>query len=1096
MPESSAIRAPILAGGISKQAAEVRSPGQVADALNADFVLAYGMLNRAGTKHSLALGATLSTKSWLGVKTLEGGIKPILIVKDDGTVRVIVNGTESSVHTTDAVVSYLATSSDKRPMCASVDDGDGVLRISNPAVIPEATRSDAVRTSGSIPTYTNMESFTPPSPGSVYRAEEGSDGMAGGLYRYIPGTGTFATAKFNATNYNSTNINAAAQNPGGFNLFYSRFLITALGCAQATPAVASGTISTITPGAGAVGYVFQPGDQVYISSAGNVGAWNLTGYAGGLLFLDRQLPVGGNVDIRGIGRMVEILEDFEANPVANIYDAAIRYTNAMRLAGLTDACCHWEPVAGATGNFVITAPDGGPLSGFNASYTVFPPTTAGRYDSTQASATFDGPPTVTAGTGSFESFTTSPKDRWFNIPLPEQDDAILDPSTMPVRVRKIDTTDYPTTALDLGAWHYFDLGDSTSNTSAKDSAKHSLGTYTNAPTRGVASLLTSGLGNSTTFDGVNDYVTATTWWALGNQDEISVELLMKTTAGIGEKCLFHMKQDNDFYVTVGKTSATKIIVYAAGGEFTCTVANLNDGNLKHIVVSCTASGATVYVNGVAQTMTTTSAASGNPGIGSEQGGYTINIGRRIDASMYFAGTLDEVAVYPFSMRAETALYRYQQATSTATTDLWAVEEGVYASRTTGNSESNPVPSFVTNEQGIEAMAVWQNREAWGAGRAVTLGRADGGTSFFVKDTAVVTDADPIDRVIAQEGNITHLRPFGSICVATTDGPTHYELSARGGGLTPGTLNSRAGLRRAVSDVDPVMVDQRLYLVAPALGSGVDSTFGTLMEGQVDEQAVSAVYDDVGQHVKGLVNPAELENLVLLPVGSDGKIILAEIGGSRLFVYQTAFVGPEKRQGAWSEWDIGGTIQCADADDETVYLVVLRSGKYLLETWRPDPPADWPFGSHRLDGRVSVARVSHGSGVTTFTMPTNVPATGIDVAVKVDGTELVATPISATQFTVPGLLHPITVTAGRSYPCWAILSRPFVRDLNGQAYLSQDVTLSHTIATASDLAVIDAEVSNDSRSSRTFPFRQLRHDSEHGSAWTRGDRKSTRLNSSH
>lgn len=1082
MPESASVRAPILAGGISKQAAEVRSAGQVGDALNADFVLAHGMLRRAGTRQHFALGATLATQSWIGVRTLEGGDKPITIVKSDGTVRVIASGAEVTVHTTNPVVTYLSATHDKRPICASADDEDGVLRISNPAVIPEAIGSPAVNASGQKITYTALECFTPTAPGQVWRAKEGSEGKAAGLYRYIPGTGTYATAKFAA--YTKAGIDVAAQNPRGFRLFYSRFLINATGVAQATPAVASGTISTLSPGAAATGYVFQPGDQVYISSAGNVGAWNLTGYAGGLLFLDRQLPVGGNVDIRGIGKMAEVSENFVDDPVATMEDAAVRYTNALRAAGLENVCVHWEDASTTTGSFVITANDGGPLSGFNASYTVFAPTASGVQNDSAAGWAFNAP-TVTAGTGAFESFSTKPADRWIPVPAPEQDDAILDPDTMPVRLRKIDTSSYEATAIDLGAWHYFGLGDSASNATAKDSAEHSLGTYTNAPTRAVTSLLTGGLGAATTFDGVNDYVTATTWWALGDQEEITVEMLVATTAGAGEKCLFHMKQDSDLYVTVNKTAINRITVYASGGEFRCDVANFTNGSTKHLTVSCTATSATVYVNGVAQTMTTVSAPSGNPGIGSGQGGYTINIARRIDGSMYFPGTIDEVAVYPFAMLAATALYRYQQATNTTTTALWAVEQGVYAARTTGDSETNPVPSFVTNQRGIEALAVWQNREAWGAGKAVTIGRADGGTAFFVNDIAVVTDADPIDRVIAQEGNITHLKPFGSICVATTDGPVHYELSARGGGLTPATLNSRAGLRRAVSDVAPAMVDQRIYLVAPALGSGSAASYGTLMEGQIDEQAVAAVYDDVGQHIKGLVNPADLADLTLLPVGSDGKIILAEIGGSRLFVYQTAFVGPEKRQGAWTVWNIGGTIQCADADEETVYLVVLRSGKYLIETWRPDPRADWPAGSQRLDGRVSVTGGAYALGVTTFTMPTDVPATGIDTVVKADGTSYAATPISATQFTVAANLSGVTVTAGRSFSCWAILSRPFIRDLNGQAYLGQDVTLSHTIATASDLTAIDAVVTNDSRSPRTFPFRELRHDPGHGSAWTRG-----------
>ena len=1099
MPETASIRAPILAGGISKQPAEVRSPGQVEDALNADFVLAFGMLNRAGTVHSVALGGTLTAQSWLAVKTLEGGDTPIVIVQSDGSVRVIDGGTEANVHASDAVTAYLANTHAKRPMCPSVDGNEGVLRISNPAVIPVAIASPSIGAAGDRDTYDALESFTPPTPGRAWRAKTGGRGRPAGLYRYLPGRGTFATARFNTYNASdSTTGNTVelfcgrAQNPRGFRLFSSRYLVNTTTAVYATASSPAGTVGTVA-GLSLAGYTFQAGDQLHYGGTvggGTAGAYNITGYSGGIVFLEGTIPgiAPGNMDVRGIGRMVEVTENFALEPVATMDDAAVRYTDALRAAGLVNACVHWEWVSftNYTGRFTITCSDGGPKAGFNASYCIQAPTAAASVADTAFTS-----PTVTAGTGPWEDFTTSPKERWTPVAAPDQDDAILDPEKMPVRVRKVDTSSYAETTLDLGAWHYWRLGDSTDNNTAADHAGHSLGTYTNSPTRGVTGLVTGDTDTATTFDGTNDYVAITTWQAIGDCEAITVEMILShTNAVIGERCAFHMRQTNDLYVTVNKTAVNRITVYAGGGEYRCDVTGLNAGTKKHVVVVATATSVRVEVNGVAQTVTTVTPATGNPGIAAVDIPYTINIGRRIDASMYFEGTIDEVAVYPFGFSAATATstslaaWRYAQSNGT-TTSLWAVEQGEYAPRTTGNSETNPVPSFVKNGKGIEAMAVWQSRETWGAGRAVTMARTDEGTSFFVKDTEVITDADPIDRVISQEGDIVHLRPFGSICVAITNGPAHYELSARGGGLTPASLNSRAGLRRAITDAAPAMVDQRLYLLAPSLGSGVDAGFGTLLEGQIDEQAVAAVYDDVGQHVKGLVDPADLDDLVLLPVGTDGKIILAEIGGTRLFVYQTAFIGPEQRQRAWSVWDIGGTIQCADADDETVYLIVLRSGKYLIETWRPDPPADWPTGSHRLDGRLSIIGGAFGSGVTTFTMPTNVPATGIDTVVKADGTTYTATPINGTQFTVAANLSGVTVTAGRSFECTARLSRPFVRDLNGQAYIGQTVTLSHTIITASDLAAASAVVTNDSRAPRAFPFRELWHEPGRGNAWTRG-----------
>ncbi|HYC99828.1 MAG TPA: LamG-like jellyroll fold domain-containing protein [Phycisphaerales bacterium] len=1107
MAESATVRMATLAGGISKLKAEVRSAGQVEDASNADFSLQHGFAKRAGTSHIAALGSSIASTVWLESRTLEGGERPRVLIGSDGTVRVFDGATEATVQIDLAVASYLATSHARRPVSASVDDDEGVLRIANPAVIPLAESSPTVTSSGHRDTYAALESFTPTAAGQVWRAKEGSDARPAGLYRYTPGIGTFARARF--ATYNASNSNTSqtallcsrAQNPRGFKIFVSRFIADGSATYAISTGGPHGDQGTVT-GAILDGYTYQEGDQLYYSAGGGgvAGAYPIASSSAGFgsgLTLEGVITgaAAGAITIRGIGRLVEINENFHTDPVTTMDDAAVRITQSLRAAGLVDACCHWEWDTFDTyeGHFVITSPWGGPKAGFcpTNTFITFAPST-GNYNDSAATAAFNAP-TITAGTGAFEDFTTPARDRWTPVPTPDQADAVLDPETMPVRLRQIVTGGYDDTALDLGAWHYFRLGDSTLNNSAKDSTGHSLGTYSGSPTRGGGNGLVVGDSNdATVFDGTNDTVTATTWWSMGNRAAVTVEALVVTTNAVAtEKCFVHLRQKNDLYVTMNKTQANRITVYAGGGEYRCDVANFNDGNLKHLTVVCrdetATAGAriTVYVNGVAQTMTATAEVATPPSIATEQGGYTITIGSRQNAAtpQYFAGTLDEVAIYPFALNQAAITFRSAQAGNTHTGDLWAVEHGAYAARLTGDQTTNPVPSFVKNGVGISAMTVWQGRDEFGAGRSVTLGRANEGTSFFVKDADNVTDGDPIDRVVVQEGNITSLTTFGSICVATTDGPVQYELSA-GKALTISSLNSRAGYRQRVAAVAPVLSGDRLYVAAPT--SEGSTVTGTLLEGIIDEQSVAATYDDVGQGVRGLVNPTSLDSAVLVTVASDGKLILCEKGGSRLWVYQTAYIGQEKRQSAWTQWTLGtGVIRAACDEGEAVLLVVERSGKYTLESWRPEPPEQWPTSAQRIDGRVSVASVSHGAGVTTFTMPTNVPATGIDTAVKSDGTVLTATPISATQFTVPGLLHPITVTAGRSYAATARLSRPFQRDLNGQAYIGQSLTLSHLMLTATDLSRVTATVTVDSRAGTVWPVRSINSDTKLGRAWTRG-----------
>lgn len=1112
MAESHASRMATLAGGVSTLKPEVQSPGQVKLAFNADFSLQDGFAIRAGTRTVLALGSSIPSSVWLASKTLEGGEEPIALLGSDGSVRLLNTArSEVAVQIDPAVVAYLAASGTRRPHSASVDDDEGVLRIANDGVTPLATRSPVVRSSGSRDLYDALEAFTPATPGTIYEAKEGADGRPAGLYRYLPGVGTFSRAEFATYNASDTTgqptalFNNINQNPRGFRLFACRYIVSTSTAVYSTAASAAGTIGLIS-GLSVPGYVWQAGDEIWYDgvAGGTAAAYRTTGYAGGVLYLETTIsgPAPGNIGVRGIGKLVEITENFALNPVASMDDAAVRYTRALRAAGLINACVHWEWVnfSNYTGKFTITSSDGGPKAGFISAHCIHAPTVA----SAVADTAFAVNPTVTAGTGAWEDFTTVPRDRWLAVAAPDQADALLDPETMPVRLRKVDTTSYAETTLDLGAWHYWRLGDSTTNNTAKDSASHSLGTYTNSPTRGVAGFVSGDSDFATTFDGTNDYVAVTTWHAIGNRDAITVEMLLSTsTAGIGERCMFHMRQTNDLYVTMNKTAANRITVYTGGGEYYCDVTGLagglafNNGTLRHLVVVATASAVRVEVDGVVQTMTTVSAATGNPGIAVADVAYTINIGRRQDNSQFFQGTLDEVAVYPFAFAAATATgsslaaWRNLQARG-STSELWAVEQSPWTPRLTGDPLSNPVPSFIKKAQPISSMTVWQGRDVYGNGRGVSMTREGEGTTFFVKDAGTVLDGDPIDRVIAgaDASTITSLTVFGSVCVALTDGKVQYELSAAEA-LSISTLNSKAGYKQRVGASEPVLAADRLFIVAPA--SEGSSPTATLLEADINEDVIQTLYENVGQHVPGYIDPDDVDDIILVSIPSAGKVLLCEKGGTRIFAYQTAYVDDERRQKAWSTWDIGGTIHAACDLGESVMLLVERSGKYMLESWRPEPKEEWPGDAQRMDGRVSVTGGAFSAGVTTFTMPTNVPATGIDTVVKADGTTYTATPISSTQFTVATDLAGITVTAGRSYDeCYVRLSRPFPRDSQGVSYIPNGEFYRYVTITASDLTKVTAEVAVDSITPEVWPFDSVNDDPNLGRAWTNGPANRTTI----
>lgn len=1040
--ESSTLRIALCAGGVSKQAPESRSRSQVETASNIDVSLPHGSSRRNGSRHLAVLsGVSTLYNHWLTRCQTSDGSDVLVNTDSNGGVRVFDTATYTAQTVIDLSGTYLSSGSPSRHAIAVV--GDDIL-ISNPNVAMEATNSPSVSSAGQRDSYDSLEPYTG-TPGAVYRAREDGAGRGAGLYRYMPGTGTYATATFTAcvtgtSSGDTFNFCHANQNPRGFRLFYSRFKCDSTTAVYSTVASAGGTLGLISSGLVLTGYVFEPGDCVYCSASAvgavTPGAYPIAGYSGGILYLEGLLTGAGagNVSIRGIGKMVEINENFHVNPVDTMDQAAIRYTAALREAGLTNACCHWQwtNLTAYTGQFTITAGDGGPMSGFNSTYTTFAPTISGANDDTAGGAgtfAFGTSPTVVDGTGAYETFTTAPRDRWVPVAAPDQDDAVLDETTMPVRLRKVDVTSYAATATDLGAWYFYRLGDTSTNDTAKDTAGHSIGAYTNiaAGNRYNSTLVTGDGDASTAFDGTNDYVLASTWWALGNRDSVTIELLAQTTNAVAtEKCLVHVRQTNDLYVTMNKTAANRITVYTGGGEYYCNVTGFNSGATKHLVVVATASGATVYVNGVAQSMTTVSGASGNPMIGTEQGAYSIDIGRRHDNSMFFSGTLDEVAVYPFAFTASLAAFRYAQVSAPGT-GLWVIDSVPWGSRLSGDSLSNPIPNLVKNGSGALAIASWQSRFAIGGERFVLMSRVNDPYSFFVQDADTITDADPIERPCGstKTARIRSLSPYHKVMVVDTDQGEQYEIGFSGDSLTPAGSTVDLSTSYATIDTPPVTMGDRLYFVAS------DGSGSQLLEYVIDDVSVSGSAERVGQHVEGYITSSDP---ILCSSPNDGVLHVVGRNSATRWRYQTAYVGNERRSQAWSSADASADeVLAACQVDGDLYTIVRRGSDYALEAVQCvyEAAGSWTY-QPRMDGRVAATGV-YSAPTTTWAVPAGITAAGITHAVKSDGTTVAVT-VAGSNVTATGN-YAGSYVLGRAYTHTLTLSRPFLRDSNDAPYTS-------------------------------------------------------------
>jgi len=197
-----------------------------------------------------------------------------------------------------------------------------------------------------------------------------------------------------------------------------------------------------------------------------------------------------------------------------------------------------------------------------------------------------------------------------------------------------------------------------------DSKGTNHGDFFNGVTLGSTGAIAGDANTAATFDGTNDYASATR--QIG--DDFSIEFWFKSTQGIGTGAQwwsgagmvdaevsgsandFGVSLRSDGRVVAGVGTPDVSVVSSAGGY--------NNGAWHHVVFTRTkTSGAlTLYVDGV-------SAGTANGSTLSLTSPSTINLGRIQAGSNYLNGSLDEVAVYNTALSAATVTAHYVNGTS-------------------------------------------------------------------------------------------------------------------------------------------------------------------------------------------------------------------------------------------------------------------------------------------------------------------------------------------------------------------------------------------------------------------------------------------------
>lgn len=452
------------------------------------------------------------------------------------------------------------------------------------------------------------------------------------------------------------------------------------------------------------------------------------------------------------------------------------------------------------------------------------------------------------------------------------------------------------------------LGEEAGSTSAADeSINGHVGTYVGAPTLEVDGIV--GGNSAATFDGTTQYLTVPDHATLDVGDTFTLEAWVMRAAN-GTDHVIVDKGAAGGVAPLLRISAAGTLQLARGDLaavlVSSTITITADGSWHHAVATKSGSTVKLYVDGVDVTGVVTNYTFTNTT-------SALAVGRRTGtAAGYFAGSIDEVAVYPAALTAAEVLAHYLEANPylpdgwefSGYVDGWPRE---YSHR---NSDTITVAATDSSKRlsRFEMQSVWEMEVkadspiAWwrlgeqsgtaavdssGNGR---IGAYGGGATLNTRTGLVAGDADhavelatagqqvtipatvaptlsypfTIEAMVEMPSGTT---PAGNrIIWEQSMGPSGAYLSVFLGGtleqpLTPGTLgwfNIQAGSPRIVRSAGPNLFDGRPHHIVVVVNSASSETF------YVDGVAYAGTVAGAGPAATPLPGP------MVLGAASDGR----------------------------------------------------------------------------------------------------------------------------------------------------------------------------------------------------------------------------------
>lgn len=243
-------------------------------------------------------------------------------------------------------------------------------------------------------------------------------------------------------------------------------------------------------------------------------------------------------------------------------------------------------------------------------------------------------------------------------------------------------------------------------------------------------------------------------------------------------------------------------------------------------------------------------------------------------------------------------------------------------REAGDDDSNPPPSFVGNT--LSDIFFYRNRLGFLSGENIILSESAEYFNFWMTTANDILDTDCIDvpTTTTRINILNYAVPFNQSLYCFSDS-TQFMLSSDTV-LSPKNcaLVEVTGFS-ASPDCRPVTAGKNLYF--PTERAQFTSIKEYYSVQQVSEEKNA---QDITSHVASYIPNGVYQMVVSTNEGL--MLFLTEGDKNSIYVYKYLFLNEQRVQASWSRWDMGGSIYGAFFISSTLYVLLNRDDKHVLE----------------------------------------------------------------------------------------------------------------------------------------------------------------------